>query len=190
MDKAENNLSREDKLALAKWLATQRGRPQYRHAPPARAAVTKIVKPLSSKFGAGVGAISQNWEQIAGPRFAKISRPVKMMGGKDGRTLVIKAPGAASALIMASSGQILSRLNTFLGHGHVARIRVMQGAMNTTRVDDPRPQPAPRGLTPSAATSLQSGLAHVRDNALRDALEALGKKALSQAPQKTPDNKD
>jgi len=71
---------------------------------------------------------------------------------------VIKAPGAASALIMAGSGQILDRLNTFLGHGHISKLRVIQGAMTQgagrTDKNDTRPQPKPAGLAPKAAQTL------------------------------------
>lgn len=185
MDKPENQLSRKDAAALAQWLANQRGRPQYRHAPSAAMSVNKILRPLAKKFGAGITPIHQNWDHIMGKRFAKISSPVKMMGGRDGRTLVIKAPGAAAALIMASSGQILDRLNTFLGHGHVARIKVIQSAMDTATPHAPTAAPSARGLTPREDAALQSGLSGVSDPALRQALEALGRKALGEAPPKT-----
>ncbi|WP_371396174.1 DUF721 domain-containing protein [Fretibacter rubidus] len=182
MDEETEKLSREDQAKLTRWLSEQRGRRQYRHAPKASVSVAKIIKPLSSKFGAGVTPIHQNWEQIAGKRFAKISRPVKIMGGKDGRTLVIKAPGAAAALIMASSGQILDRLNSFLGYGHIARIKVIHGAMKTAP-QSAAPKPSPRGLSATEARELQSSLAHIKDDALRQALETLGKKTLSETRQ-------
>lgn len=178
MNKEANELSREDRARLAAWLSTQRGRPQYRHAPPAARAVQKIVKPLSSKFGSGVSAIAENWPEIAGPRFAKFSRPLKITGGRDGRTLHIQAPGAAASLIAAGSGQILDRLNTFLGHGHIARIRVSQSAMKAAAPSAVKQEP--RGLSPSQSDELQSGLSKVKDPALKQALEELGRKALSQ----------
>ncbi len=186
MKKEANELTREDRARLAAWLSTQRGRPQYRHAPPAARAVQKIVKPLSRKHGAGVSAIAENWPEIAGPRFAKFSRPLKITGGRDGRTLYIQAPGAAAALIMAGSGQLLDRLNTFLGYGHIARIKVSQSAMSSA-AKDPKaaqrpggPRYEPRGLSPSQDTQLRSGLSNVKDPALKQALEGLGRKALSQ----------
>lgn len=180
MNKETNELSREERARLAAWLSTQRGKRQYRHAPPAARAVQKIVKPLSGKFGAGVSAISENWPEIAGSRFAKFSRPLKITGGRDGRTLHIQAPGAAAALIMAGSGQILDRLNTFLGHGHISRIKVSQSAMKTA--PENRERKEPRGLSPSQDGALQSGLSKVKDPALKQALQALGRKALSQDP--------
>lgn len=178
MNKEANSISREERARLTSWLSTQRGRRQYRHAPPAARAVQKIVKPLSGKFGAGVSAIAENWPQIAGARFAKFSRPVKITGGRDGRTLHVQAPGAAASLIAAGSGQILDRLNTFLGHGHISRIKVNQSAMRKAAPTAAKREP--RGLSPSQHTELQSGLSNVKDPALKQALEALGRKALSQ----------
>ncbi len=175
----DNALSREERARLAAWLSTQRGRRQYRHAPHAGRAIQKIVKPLSSKHGAGVSAISENWPEIAGTRFAKFSRPVKITGGRDGRTLHIQAPGAAAALIMAGSGQILDRLNTFLGHGHISRIKVVQSAMKVASPST-NPKKQPRGLSPSEADELRLSLSKVKDPALKQALEDLGRKALSQ----------
>jgi len=182
VNKASNDITREERARLAAWLSTQRGRPQYRHAPPAARAVQKIVKPLSRKHGAGVSAISENWPEIAGARFAKFSRPVKITGGRDGRTLYIQAPGGAAALIMAGSGQILDRLNTFLGHGHISRIKVSQSAMKKSALKDSPQQETyiPRGLSPSQAKQLRLGLSNVQDPALKQALEDLGRKALSQ----------
>lgn len=178
MNKETNDLTREEKARLTAWLSTQRGKRQYRHAPPAARAVQKIIKPLSNKHGAGVSAIYENWPEIAGTRFAKFSRPVKITGGREGRTLHIQAPGAAAALIMAGSGQILDRLNTFLGYGHISRIKVSQSAMKLAAPHAPKPEP--RGLSPSKARALQSGLSNVKDPALKQALDRLGRKALSQ----------
>lgn len=185
-DPISDCLTREEKARLTSWLSSQRGKPQYRHAPPASRAVRKIVKPLSKKFGAGVNAISENWKDIAGPRFSKFSRPVKITGGRDGRTLYIQAPGAAAALIMAGSGQILDRLNTFLGYGHIARIKVIQGPSkavgaaheHTGAAVDKTARPE-RGLSPSENTALHSGLSSVSDPALKEALEQLGRKTLT-----------
>lgn len=182
------SLPREEKAKLTAWLSTQRGRPQYRHAPAAARAVKKIIKPLSRKFGAGVTSISENWQEIAGPRFAKFSRPVKITGGREGRTLYIQAPSAAAALIMAGSGQIIDRLNTFLGHGHINRIKVIQGPAGQksparqrgkTASSNAAHPAAPRGLTPSENRSLHSALSRVEDPALKEALEKLGRKALT-----------
>lgn len=170
---------RETRDAAGKWLEGQRGRPQYRAAPHARNAVAKIMRPLAKKHGAGSTGLASHWDAIVGFRFAKISRPVKFASGREGRTLVIAAPGPAAALIMASSNKIIERANGFLGAGHIRHIKIIQTKLRT----ETSRRPAPQGLTQQAGDQLQSGLESVGDAALKDALESLGRKVLSRGPQ-------
>jgi len=181
MEKPTSNLSREDRVKIARYLETQRGRPQARPPRTAGIAVGRVVRPLAKKFGSGTTDLDRHWPQIVGDRWAKISKPERFTGGRDGRTLIISAPGAAASLIMASSGPIIERLNGFLGEGSVARIKVVQRAMKTPLKTKSKPLP-PRGLTPSEAKELQSGLENVTHSGLRDALEKLGRGALTRSP--------
>lgn len=172
-------ISREDKQTLSRWLEQKRGKPQYRPAPMAGVAVTKVLRPLSKKFGGKTGAsaaaLSKHWPQIVGARWAKISSPVKFTGGRDGRTLVIAAPGAAATLIMSASGPIIERLNGHLGEGHVTRLRVVQTKMSTSA----KTSIAKRGLSPREETQLQEGLSNIENDGLRQALEKLGRGVLT-----------
>lgn len=101
------------------------------------------------------------------------------MGGKEGRTLVISAPGPAAALIMASSHTIIERANSYLGPGHIRHIRVLQTKMKTTP-SAARPH-TPRGLSPQEEQTLKADLEHVKDPALKEALEKLGRNILSKS---------
>lgn len=164
------------RAVTVKWLEGQRGRPQYRSAPHARNAVAKIMRPLARKHGSGSTGLAAHWPAIAGPRFAKISRPLKFASGREGRSLVIAAPGPAAALIMASSNKIIERANGFLGAGHIRHIKIIQTNMRT---ESSRGRAAPRGLSQQAGDRLQSGLETVEDPALKEALERLGRRVLS-----------
>lgn len=169
--------TRKNKQTLNKWLESQRGRPQYRPAPTAGMAVAKVVRPLSKKFQAGSSAaiLLKHWPQIVGERWAKISTPVKFTGGKEGRTLVISAPGGAAALIMAASGAIIERLNAHMGEGSVSRIRLVQSKISAKAPAYTRK----RGLSPSEQDKLQKGLANIPEGGLKSALEKLGRGVLS-----------
>ena len=172
-------ISREDKQTLSQWLEQNRGKPQYRPAPMAGVAVGKVMRPLSKKFGGKAGAsavaLSKHWPQIVGQRWSKISSPVKFTGGKDGRTLVIAAPGAAAALIMSASGPIIERLNGHLGDGYVSRLRVIQTKMSqSASTSVPK-----RGLSPREEAQLQDGLSHIDNDGLKQALEKLGRGVLT-----------
>lgn len=150
--------TRQKKEILGRWVETQPGRPQFRAAPSAGLAISKVMRPLAKKHGGGSTALALEkiWPEIVGPRWSKISSPIRFLGGKDGRTLIITAPGAASALILAQSGPIVERLNAHLGSGHVRQIKVIQSRM--TQASDTGPK---RGLSPRRASDLKIGRAHV-----------------------------
>ena len=172
-------ISRDDKQTLSHWLEQKRGKPQYRPAPMAGVAVTKVLRPLSKKFGGKTGAsaaaLTKHWPQIVGARWAKISSPVKFTGAREVRTLVIAAPGAAATLIMSASGPIIERLNGHLGDGYVSRVRVIQTKMSTaTKASIPK-----RGLSPREESKLQEGLSNIENDGLRQALEKLGRGVLT-----------
>lgn len=167
--------SRKDKVAISRWLENQRGRPQYRPAPHVSRAMARVMRPLSKTYGVGHTGLAAHWDDIVGARFAKISKPVKFSGGKDGRTLIIRAPGPAAALIMAASQTIIDRVNGYLGDGHIRHIRVLQTRMKTESIR----QAVPKGLTPRAQAKLQSGLENINDPDLKQALEGLGRKVIA-----------
>ncbi len=163
--------ARREKASIARWLETQRGRPQYRPTPSVNRAVSKVMRPLSKKFGGGLAALEPHWDDIIGSKFAKISRPVAFKGSAKGRQLIIRAPGPAGALIMAAQSQILDRINGFMGPGHVKSIRVIQSRM---QAGDTPQAPRKKPLTPSIKRELQSGLDHIEDPDLKAALSKLG----------------
>ena len=167
---------RQKRQKLTQWVETQRGRPQYRAAPNAGLAVSKVMRPLARKHGKGSSAIALEkiWPDIMGPRWSKISSPVRFLGGKSGRTLIISAPGPAASLILAQSGPILERLNSHLGSGHVTRIKVVQSRMTIP----PRTQPK-TGLAPRQEAELREGLSGVKNEDLKRALEKIGRNILS-----------
>ena len=169
-----NDLKRN--AALSRYVEARRARPQIRPAPSAGLAVNRVMKPLGGKGkrrGSSALALASIWPEIMGPRWSKISAPVRFRGSKDGRTLVITAPGQVSALMTAASGQILERINTHYGHDYVQALQFVQGKP-TAPV-----QPAvKRGLTPGEEARLQSGLDGLKNTRLRDALERLGREVM------------
>lgn len=167
---------RHNHQVLGRWVETQRGRPQYRAAPNAGLSVSKVMRPLAKKYGGGRSAIALEkiWPEIMGPKWSKISSPVRFLGGRNGRSLIISAPGPAAALIMAQSGPIIERLNAHLGSGHVARIKVVQSRMKNAARTHPK-----KGLAPRQETALREGLSDIKSERLKQALEKMGRQILS-----------
>ncbi len=167
---------RHNRQVLGHWIESQRARPQFRAAPSAGLSVSKVMRPLAKKHGAGRSALSLErvWPEIMGPRWSKISTPVRFLGGRSGRTLIISAPGPAAALILAQSGPIIARLNAHLGPSHVTRIKVVQSRMTAPVRSQPK-----RGLAPRQEAALQDSLSTVKNERLKQALEAMGRNVIS-----------
>lgn len=120
----------------------------------------------------------KNWPEIVGQRWAKISSPVKFTGGKEGRTLVISAPGAAATLILAASGPIIERLNNHMGPGYVVKLRLVQSKLKS----DVSVSSVKKGLTPRQEHYLREGLSNLPEGGLKQALNKLGRGVLSHEP--------
>ena len=170
----------ERDAALERYVEARRARPQIRPAPSAGLAVNRVMKPLGGSRkarGSSALALAAIWPEIMGPRWSRISAPVRFRGSKDGRTLVITAPGQVSALMTAASGQILERINAHYGHDYVQALQFVQ-----ERRPAPVQEPVKRGLTPSEEARLQDGLGKLRNPRLREALEKLGREVMRKEP--------
>ena len=152
------------------FLEKNRGKPQYRPTPSAGAAVNRVVRPLSKKFGPGVSAIKSHWPQIVGEKWAKLSRPIAIRGNKDGKSLIIEAQGPAATLIQANAGQLRDKINQFLGSGAIAKLKVQQASIQS--FDKSAEAKAPI----ANAKELQSGVESTEDNEIQAALNKLGNK--------------
>lgn len=176
-DKAREK-ARKEAAIINRWLVEQRGSRSYRAAPKAGAAISKIMRPLSAKFGAGRSGLTDHWESIVGKRFAKISRPVRFLGGRDGRTLLISAPGPAAALISAAGSSIIDKANSYLGPGYIRHIKVVQSSMRDGQLSGSKAKKT-LDLTPAQKEELHTSLENVTDPDLKKALEKLGRHAIS-----------
>ena len=166
----------ERRAKLERFIESQRARPQARPMPTASMSVNRVLKPLAGKGkrrGSSALALAGIWTEIMGPRWSKISAPVRYRGSKDGRTLVISAPGPAAALILAASGQIIARINAHYGSDYVQSLQVVQA-----KAAAPVQAPARRGLTPGEEDALRDGLDTVENPRLREALGKLGREVL------------
>lgn len=178
MQPGNSDKSRYNKAVIDAFLKQQRGKRAFSAPPPAGRAVAKIMKPLSGKFGAGRSGLTEHWEDIVGPRFARISTPLRFLGGRDGRTLLISAPGPAAALITAAGSSIIERANSYLGPGYIRHIKVQQSKMRDGQLAGTSAKRT-RDLTPRQKEDLQLSLESVTDVKLKAALEKLGRQALS-----------
>ena len=146
------------------------------------------IDPVTAQRGfATVGLISA-WTDIVGARYAGCSRPERIVwprgeanGNKPG-VLVIRVEGPRALLLQHETAQIIERINTFLGHGAVGSIKIVQGTVTAGAA--PRKAEA-RPLDAVQEASLVTVLADIEDGGLRSALDRLGRSVLAATDKKS-----
>lgn len=191
-EKPISSLTQRERAAyLNLYLQKNRGRAAIKPPPRAARATARIMRPLSKKFGAGTSMLKARWPEIVGARYAKLSKPARLIGGKDGNTLLIIARGPAAALLSANSRNILDKVNHFMGGKPISRLKITQGEIAMDRqttaplssVQAKRPvKSQKRGLTPSEQTALQNKLERITNDRLRQALDGLGRSVIGRQP--------
>lgn len=144
---------------------------------------TGILDPmLRKRAGISVGLV-QSWEEIVGPRLARLSRPERIQWPRrlheddpfEPAVLVVACEGVAALHIQHQTGEIVSRANTFLGFAAIGRVRIVQkpGAPASKP-----PRPAPRPLSEAERSHLAGTVGGIEDTDLRASLQRLGASVL------------
>ena len=140
---------------------------------------TEILDPvLRKRAGISIGLV-QSWEEIAGPRLATRTRPEKILWPRrlsdddpfEPAVLVIACDGLAALHVQHETGEIISRVNAFLGFSAIGRIRIVQKPV------DSGPQKPKRSLRPLSDAEkrwVAGSVAKIEDEGLRASLERLG----------------
>jgi hypothetical protein len=164
----------------ARILAEKRSRPPRRPPPPASRALRETLKALDAKFGKGVDGLKGHWSEIVGQQLARRTEPVRVStprGGGPG-SLEIRVDGPSATIIQHQAGEILSRVNLFLGPGAVERLRIVQGPLrNPVRAAHTRLRP--KGpLDAAREQELAEGLEGIPDGPLKESLRRLGREVM------------
>ncbi len=133
---------------------------------------------LRKRTGISVGLV-QSWEEIAGLRLAARTRPEKIIWPRrvhednpfEPATLVVACDGSAALHLQHETGEIISRVNAFLGFAAIGRIKIVQkpvSAPEASRKRQLRPLSEPEKARVSGAVRL------IEDEELRASLERLG----------------
>ena len=155
------------------------GKGHDRNPVPVSDLATAILDPvLRRRAGISIGLV-QSWEEIVGPRLAKSSRPEKIQWPRrmhdddpfEPAVLVIACEGAAALHLQHETGEIIGRVNAFLGFSAVGRIRIVQKPVAPA---PSRQKPAPRALSPEEKSRLAKTVGKIEDDDLRASLERLG----------------
>lgn len=148
-----------------------------RRAEPVGALLPEVGGMAFRRFGFAQGALVARWAEVVGPVYARWSIPESIRfprGEKGNGTLTIRVEGPFSLQLQHVAPQIIERANRIFGHAAIARLRLVQGEV--PKPSD-RPKPAPR---PPGAPA--GNLSAVRDDGLRQALEALARELGGDGP--------
>jgi hypothetical protein len=135
---------------------------------------------VTARRGFATSDLIAAWQDVVGERFADFTRPERIAWphGKDaaaGGTLHLRVDGPRAVLVQHELGQIIERVNSFLGYGAIARVRLLQGEVAG---HDATREPV-ADLAAADAERLGAAIAPVEGEALRGALGRLGRHVLS-----------
>lgn len=155
------------------------GKRPYGNPVPVSDLATEILDPVLRKRAGISVELVQSWEEIVGPRLAGKTRPEKIQWPRrlheddpfEPAALVIACEGAAALHLQHETGEVISRVNAFLGFTAIGRIRIVQKPLATNAS---RPRARPRDLTQTEKAQLASTVGKIEDDDLRASLERLG----------------
>lgn len=144
-----------------------------------------LMDPMLQKR-AGINlSLLQSWEDIVGPAIGASSRPLRILWPRrlhqddpfSPATLVIACEGFAALQIQHETGEIISRVNGFLGFSALGRIKIEQ---KPPALDFRRKPKRIAPLAPSEERRIDKATDGIEDDALRAALARLGKNILAE----------
>lgn len=155
------------------------GKGRFGNPVPVSDLATEILDPvLRKRAGISVGLV-QSWEEIVGPRLSAKTRPEKIQWPRrmheddpfEPATLVVACEGMAALHLQHETGEIIGRVNAFLGFNAIGRIRIVQ---KPVAYATSAPRPRPRQLTDGERAKLHNVVGMIEDEGLRASLERLG----------------
>ncbi|PSJ61418.1 DUF721 domain-containing protein [Pseudaminobacter soli (ex Li et al. 2025)] len=155
------------------------GNAPYGNPVPVSDLATEILDPvLRKRAGISVGLV-QSWEEIVGPRLATMTRPEKIQWPRrmheddpfEPATLIVACEGMAALHLQHETGEVIGRVNAFLGFTAIGRLRIVQKPVASASA---APRPRPRQLTDAERKKLSGTVGMIEDEGLRGSLERLG----------------
>lgn len=138
---------------------------------------------LRRRAGITIGLV-QSWDEIVGARLAAQTRPQKIAWPRRAQeddpfepgTLVVACEGMAALHLQHETGEVIARVNAFLGFSAIGRLKIVQKPVAAA----PKRRPAPRGLSGEEAARLDRLVDGIEDDGLRAALARLGRSVIGE----------
>ncbi len=148
------------------------------------ALVGAILDPVLEKRAGVSASLIHNWGEIVRAQLAAVTRPEKVQWPRrasdddpyEPATLTIAADPSAAFILQHETGEVIGRVNAFLGFAAIGRIRIEQKPVGDSRKRRAEPAPLPE----SARQRLKDSVSDIENDDLRAALERLGESVLRQ----------
>lgn len=148
--------------------------------------VNAVLDPVLAKRAGLSLALIDAWPEIAGARVAEASCPLKIDWPRrrheddafEPGVLVVATEAMAALHIQHQTGEIVGRINAFMGFDAICRVRLVQKQF----AEPPRPRGKARPLTADEAERIERLADGFDDAGLRDAVRRLGRSVLSEKP--------
>lgn len=138
------------------------------------------IRDASASRGFAQSRLLTHWAEIAGPRLAKIARPVEVSYGRGGlgATLVLLTTGSHAPMLEMETPKLRERVNAVYGYNAISRIRITQTAPTgfaegQIAFDTAGAAPVPLEPAPEVQAKAAEQVAPIADDGLRSALERL-----------------
>lgn len=145
--------------------------------------VGRVLDPVTKRRGFATTDLIAAWPEVVGPRYADCTRPEKIVWPKGEEMerapalLILRVDGPRAIFVQHEVGQIVERVNAFLGYGAIGHLRIVQAPV-TPAVPAATHETAP--LNAEAEARLAEAIAAVPDDGLRAALDRLGRGVLGE----------
>jgi hypothetical protein len=139
---------------------------------PLGALVPRLVRPAFRKRSPAGALLMADWAAVVGPALAAVTVPRRLSGG----TLTVACAGPVAMELSHLAPQLMARINAHLGRVTVERLRFVQHAPppGGAGVGGPAAHP-PVQPEPSLPDRVETAIARVPGNELREALAKLGR---------------
>ncbi len=133
------------------------------------ATIPRLTRAALAKRGGAFAALVGDWATVVGPELAAASVPERL--SETTRVLTLRVEGAAALELQHMSNLVIERVNGFLGHQAVERLKLVRGPLPRPA---PAPEPPPRALAPAERDRIAAATADIADPELAAAVRRFG----------------
>ncbi|MCC6735886.1 MAG: DUF721 domain-containing protein [Bauldia sp.] len=142
---------------------------------PLGALAARVIDPAVGRRGFATAELLASWDTIVGARNGAFTQPEKLVfarGQAGGGVLTVRVDGPRAIFLQHEAGQLIARINSFLGFAAVAELRFIQKPLSRKprKAEAPPPAPIPAPL----AEALDEAVSTVDGDPLKEALRRLG----------------